>query len=197
MPTNGKEAHIVPSLRQQETPANGAHKLPRKEPEIPNVTVIPPLILAGFHFVFLIRNPQHSIPSLYECSRPPKSLLTGWHGFKAEDIGYKELRRLFDYLKCTGLIRSNSGDGFSIVDAEDLLAHPEDVVERVCVSLGISFDRAMLQWGTEEDQLRAANAFKNWAPFHDAVLKSTSLKVRPKVCFSSTRTTLRIFYVHD
>lgn len=186
MPTNGKDAFIVPSLRQLEIPANGAHEVLRNELEVPSVTVLPPFILAGFHFVFLIRNPRHSIPSLYECSRPPKSSLTGWHGFKAEDIGYKELRRLFDYLTRTGQIRSNSRDGFCVVDAEDLLAYPENIVERFCASISLPFDRAMLRWETEEDQIRAANAFKNWAPFHDAVLKSTSLKARPKVCFSIT-----------
>lgn len=184
MPTNGKDAYIVPSLRQLETTANGARESLWNEPEVSNVTVLPPLILAGFHYVFLIRNPRHSIPSLYECSRPPKSLLTGWHGFKAEDIGYKELTRLFDYLTSTGQIRSsNPRDGFCVVDAEDLLAYPENIVEQFCASIGLPFDRAMLRWETEEDQLRAADAFKNWAPFHDAVLRSTSLKARPKVCF--------------
>ncbi|KAL9125604.1 MAG: hypothetical protein Q9217_005215 [Psora testacea] len=105
--------------------------------------------------------------------------MTGWHGFKAEDAGYKKLRRLFDYLTSIGHIGSNSNSEICIVDAEDLLAYPEEIAEKFCASVDIPYDHGMLRWDTEEDQQRAQDAFKNWAPFHDAVLKSTSLKVQP------------------
>lgn len=205
MPLHGEGPYVVPSLCTRKTAANGANEIRPKDPAprdgptvpasprgpmepapqeattIPNPTVIPPELLSGFHFTFLIRHPRHSIPSLYECSTPPKSFMTGWHGFKAEDAGYKEMRRLFDYLTRIGQIGSNSNNEICIVDAEDLLAHPEEIVEKFCVSVGIHFDRDMLRWDTEKDQQRAQDAFKNWAPFHDAVLKSTSLKAQPPV----------------
>lgn len=150
---------------------------------IPNPTVIPPELLLGFQYAFLIRDPRLSIPSLYECTRPPKSCMTGWHGFKEEDAGYKELRRLFDYLVDVGHIGGcNADDPTCIVNAADLLEDPEQIMQRFCESVGITYDRRMLRWDSEEDHKRAENAFKNWAPFHDAVLKSTSLLARLPVC---------------
>ncbi|KAI8943960.1 hypothetical protein F4801DRAFT_585969 [Xylaria longipes] len=146
---------------------------------VPNPTVVPLGLLSGFHFTFLIRNPRRSIPSLWECSTPPRSLVTGWHGFKAEDAGYQDMRRLFDYLVRVGIMGPGTDNEICVVDADDLLTYPEDVVGQFCDSVGVQFDRGMLRWDTECDQKRAQDAFKNWAPFHDAVLKSTSLKVRP------------------
>ncbi|KAI1169685.1 hypothetical protein F4777DRAFT_192864 [Nemania sp. FL0916] len=146
---------------------------------LPNPTVIPLELLSGFHFTFLIRNPQNSIPSLWECSTPPKSLVTGWHGFKAEDAGYKEMRRLFEYLMRAEVMGLGTDNEICVVDAIDLLTYPEDVVSQFCASVGVSFDRDMLTWGSEFEQKRAQDAFKNWAPFHDTVLKSTSLEARP------------------
>jgi Sulfotransferase domain len=191
MPLHGEVPYIVPSLRPQITASNRANRIrpmdpahrdgptgsaSREEPRIPNPTVIPPELLSGFHFTFLIRHPRRSIPSLYEFPTPPKCFMTGWHGFKAEDAGYREMRRLFDYLTRIGQIGSNSNNEICIVDAEDLLAYPEEIVEKFCASVGIPFDRGMLRWDTEKDQQRAQDALNNWAPFHDAVLKSTSLK---------------------
>jgi hypothetical protein len=160
---------------------------------VPNPTVVPLELLSGFHFTFLIRNPRSSIPSLWQCSTPPKSLLTGWHGFKAEDAGYKDMRRLFDYLVRVGLIGPGTGNEICVVDTDDLLTHPEDVVSQFCASIGVSFDPGMLRWDSDSDQKRAQEAFKNWAPFHDAVLKSTSLTARPSEClnFSSCVTMAR------
>ncbi len=181
------EPWIVPSLRPWKTLSNATRGVlqierpPRDEIQPTNPTVIPSELLSGFHYTFLIRNPTRSIPSLYECSTPPKSSTTGWHGFKASDAGYKEMRRLFDYLRRIGQIGPNSGNEICIVDAEDLLAYPEEIVKKFCASIGLPFDREMLRWDTEEDQQRAQDAFKNWAPFHDAVLKSTSLKAEPPV----------------
>ncbi|KAI8626835.1 hypothetical protein F5Y19DRAFT_191100 [Xylariaceae sp. FL1651] len=171
LPLQGEEPWIVPSLRLK----GGDLAICG----VPNPTVIPLQHLTRFHYTFLIRNPRSSIPSLYECSTPPKSFVTGWHGFKAEDAGYKDLRRLFDYLVRARLIGPNTSNEICIVDADDLLAHPEDIVSQYCASVDVPFDRSMLRWGTESEQQRAKDAFKNWAPFHDAVLKSTSLKARP------------------
>lgn len=188
------EPWIVPSLRHPGTLANPAkgvlpiERLSRDGIQPNNPTVIPLEFLSGFHYTFLIRNPTRSIPSLYECSTPPKSSTTGWHGFKASDAGYKEMRRLFDYLRRIEQIGPNTGNEICVIDAEDLLAYPEEIVKRFCASIGLPFDREMLRWDTEKDQQRAQDAFKNWAPFHEAVLKSTSLVAEapasgPIACF--------------
>lgn len=182
LPLPGETANIVPSLRSRRTNSSGI-KACQEDSIIPNPTVVPPEILSGFHFTFLIRNPRRSIPSLYQCSTPPKSLITGWHGFKATDAGYREMRILFDYLLSIGQIGPDTGNEICIVDAGDLLAYPEETIRNFCTSVGIPFDYDALWWGTERDKKRAEDVFKNWAPFHDDVLKSTSLKATPPVCY--------------
>jgi hypothetical protein len=179
MPLHGETPCLAPSLSSQENEAWNGTSVLREQGKFRNPTVIPRELLSKFSFAFLIRNPRQSIPSLYQCSIPPKSFTTGWHGFKSSDAGYKELRRLFDYLICIKQIGPGSGNKICIVDAEDLLAHPEETVERFCSSVGVTFDRGSLQWGTEKDQQRAKDLFKNWAPFHDVALQSTSLKAQP------------------
>jgi hypothetical protein len=156
-----------------------------------NPTVIPSQILRKFHFAFLIRSPRLSIPSLYKCSVPPKSALTGWHGFRSKDIGYRELRILFDYLKSTGHIgRSTAGaketftpepDDICVVDADDLLEDLERVIKAFCTSVGIPFEPSMLYWDNAEDRQRAEALFEEWAPFHDVAIQSTSIMSRPSV----------------
>ncbi|KAB8077254.1 P-loop containing nucleoside triphosphate hydrolase protein [Aspergillus leporis] len=180
MPLPGDDPRIAPSLHKEQRAINGMDSL-QKNTAIPNPTVFPPDILSGFHYTFLIRNPRQSIPSLYQCSIPPKSHITGWNGFKATDAGYAELRILFDYLVQLKIIGPGTGNDICIVDAEDLLADPEGIVEKYCRSVGIPYDPKSLHWGAEKDQQRAHDIFKNWVPFHDAALKSTSLKPRPPV----------------
>jgi hypothetical protein len=191
LPLPGQPTQIVPSLRLGKTASHGGlngggpmgHGGHDAAWTTPNPTVMPNEALAKFHYAFLIRNPRRSIPSLYQCSTPPKCYMTGWHGFKPEDAGYHEMRRLFDHLRRIGQIGPNTNNRICIVDAEDLLAYPENIVEQFCESVGIPFDRDMLQWDSEEDQRRAHDAFKNWAPFHDAVLRSKSLVAQPPVSF--------------
>jgi hypothetical protein len=181
MPLPGETPCLAPSLHSQKSGTQKEAAVPGEQCRFPNPTVIPRKLLSQFHFTFLIRNPRKAIPSLYECSIPPKCFMTGWHGFKPSDAGYKELRRIFDYLIGIGQIGPSSGNEICLVDAEDLLAYPEEIVKSFCLSVGITFDSRSLYWGAEKDQQRAQHIFKNWAPFHEAALQSISLKGPPSV----------------
>ena len=131
------------------------------------------------------------------------------------EAGYAELRRLFDYLRTEGVIgedraskwltipagmdRKGNEEGeerarkaervkITVVDADELLAKPKEVVKRFCEDVGLEFDEAMLRWGNEEDgeeaeeqQHKAEEAFAKWKGFHDDALKSTGLKARGEV----------------
>lgn len=110
-------ATIAPSLARKERgvgtsmPSSngtaGTHEVPcpyPQETEIKNPTVLPEGILKGFHFAFLIRHPRSSIPSYYRCTTAPLTKKTGWDCFMPSEAGYKELRRLFDYLRSTGQV---------------------------------------------------------------------------------------------
>ncbi|KAI0130310.1 hypothetical protein BJ170DRAFT_619630 [Xylariales sp. AK1849] len=194
MPPLGKPVSVLRPLSLQyfdeeivTLPTNGA--------ELPNPTVLPKEILHGHHFTFLIRHPRFSIPSLYKISTPPGSEVTGWYGFHADDAGYIELRKLFDYLKSTRQIGPNlAGSGptgmtnklnqsaeysdgsveICLIDAEDLLREPEKVCKAYCTSVNLQFDPSMLSWHSHDGQRRAEEAFhKSWAIHVDA-LKSKS-----------------------
>lgn len=163
-----------------------------------NPTVIPADLLATYHFAFLIRHPRSSIPSYYRCTVPPLDEVTGWYDFYADEAGYEELRRLFDYLRSTGQIGpkmagqdnaegSEGTNGHSggveicVIDADDLLDNPSGVIEAFCKSTGIKYEPEMLVWDTEEDQAIAKEAFEKWKGFHEDALDSDRLKARTHV----------------
>ena len=166
-----------------------------------NPTVMPDALLQRFHFTFLIRHPHYSIPSYYRCTIPPLDSMTGFYSFMPPEAGYKELRRLFDYLcqrgqigpKIAGQPSSDkdstiypNGSGnpaveICVVDADDLLDNPSDMIEAYCRSVGIDYDPQMLNWDNEEDQHVAEKAFEKWPGFHDDAIDSKELKPRLRV----------------
>ncbi|KAK1756214.1 hypothetical protein QBC47DRAFT_182390 [Echria macrotheca] len=66
----------------------------------------------------------------------------------------------------------------TVIDADDLLDHPHDVIKAYCGEVGIDFKPEMLVWEDEEQKRRAAEAFEKWNGFHDDAIGSTSLKAR-------------------
>ncbi|KAK4149838.1 P-loop containing nucleoside triphosphate hydrolase protein [Chaetomidium leptoderma] len=161
-----------------------------------NPTVVPLSLLRDFHVTFLIRHPRRAIPSYYRCTIPPLSAKTGFHHFMPSEAGYEELRRLFDYLLQEGVItkeqqngtatssnsNNNGGRGggvkITVVDADDLLDKPDEVVRAYCEDVGIDYHPDMLKWGDEEGQRLAVEAFEKWNGFHDDAIGSTELRAR-------------------
>ena len=152
--------------------------------ESPNPTLLPSATLDSFQFVFLIRKPSASIPSLYRCFIPPLSESTGEHVLDTTELGYRELRLLFDYLyppasrssETVNPRNSHWDKAFILVDADDLLAHPEAILCSVCNSLGIQYSSSMLSWPAPEDHSLAEAAFKKYAGYHEDALNSTGLR---------------------
>lgn len=68
-----------------------------------------------------------------------------------------------------------------VIDADNLLDHPETVIKAFCRSVGIEYDPAMLKWDTEEDHEIAKAAFEKWKGFHEDAIQSTGLKPRCEV----------------
>ncbi|RMD41050.1 hypothetical protein DV735_g4082, partial [Chaetothyriales sp. CBS 134920] len=112
LPPDGKPAQIAPSLLPKKrgvgTP-NGHVNGASTEPE--NPTVLPRDILEQFHFTFLIRDPHCSIPSYFRCTQPPLVEMTGWQEFWANEAGYDELRRFFDYMRASGQVGPKFAEG--------------------------------------------------------------------------------------
>jgi hypothetical protein len=187
VPPNGAEARIAPSLRDANvkgftkpgTETNGNGPTANGTGEEPgNPTVLPTSILRNFHFTFLIRHPRRAIPSYYRCTIPPLDKVTGFYHFMPSEAGYLELRRLFEYLKEQGIIGGKDGVKITVVDADNLLDHPAEVIEKFCGDVGIDYSPEMLKWEDEESQKHAVEAFEKWNGFHNDVIGSTCLKPR-------------------
>lgn len=139
-----------------------------------NPTVMPLETLKRFHFTFLIRHPRRSIPSYYRCTIPPLVEKTAYTPFMPCEAGYKELAQLFDFLVREGIVDKGR---VTVVDADDLLDHPEEMIRQFCDRTGIDFDPGMLVWD-EADGEHAAKLFAKWNGWHDDVLDSTRLNGR-------------------
>ena len=127
------------------------------------------------------------------------SPITKWLEFSPDDTGYRELRLFFDFLKNIGQIgpkvrgdttdidkektpaEADGGVEICLVDADDLLDNPEKVTQLYCASVGLSYDPAMLRWDNSENRHKAAAQFERFPGFHDAAIKSSSLKPREDV----------------
>ncbi|BGP15899.1 hypothetical protein JCM10213_003672 [Rhodosporidiobolus nylandii] len=126
-----------------------------------NPTLIPTPLLLQPHLThtFLIRHPRKAVPSYARLCYPGSE--TGFEYFDKEEMGYKELRRLFDFVK------QETGRTPLLIEAEELLKNPEETVEMWCKEVGIEFDESMLDW---EDA--AHGHFDKWPGFHNDAIAS-------------------------
>lgn len=65
-----------------------------------------------------------------------------------------------------------------VMDADDLLDNPEDVMQAYCKSIGIEYTPDMLNWDNEEDHAIAKAAFEKWKGFHEDAIDSKALTAR-------------------
>ncbi|RYO81663.1 hypothetical protein DL764_009729 [Monosporascus ibericus] len=163
---------------------NGVKRSGVSEPG--NPTVMPLDALRKFHFTFLIRHPRRAIPSFYRCCVPPQSEVTGFDHFMPNEAGYAELVRLFDYLrgqKIVGPAMPGEPKGedevtVTVVDADDLLDHPREVIEAFCKETGIDYNPDMLTWDDPDNQQYVCDVFAKWNGFHNDAINSTKLTAR-------------------
>ena len=169
--------HIIPPSHSPNAIAPSLqHHLNLEDP--PNPTLLSTPLLQAFQFVFLIRNPSASIPSLYRCFLPPLSEKTGEHTLDPTELGYRETRILFDYLYPAASRSSQStvpSPRPILVDADDLLSDPEAIIRSVCAYLSLPYSSSMLSWSTPEDHEHALGLFEKYAGYHEDALNSTGL----------------------
>lgn len=139
--------------------------------------MLPTSILQTFQFVFLIRKPSSAIPSLYRCFIPPLSDLTDERMLDPTELGYRELRILFEYLyPPASSPRSSEDDTPLLIDADDLLADPDRVISALCKRLRVPYSSSMLSWPSAEDHAYAKALFDKYVGYHEDALNSSGLR---------------------
>ena len=109
--------------------------------------------IAGLRNFLLIRDPVEVLPSFSRHYDDPTPA----------DTGLPQQVRLFEWLT------QRSGQPPPVVDAQDVLGHPEAMLTALCTVLGVPFDPSMLSWPPGR---RATDGV--WAPaWYERVEQST------------------------
>ena len=123
------------------------------------------------HFVFLVRNPHHSIISYYR-------------KFPVQDpailtiLSYKDLYVLFQKIK------NSSSHPPQILLSEDLQTHPKETTQRFCNAAGIPFDEKSLQWNdlgegfSGQEEWKETKFLEETQHWHKEAIRSTGFNAQ-------------------
>ena len=118
-------------------------------------------MLSYFTHSFLIRNPAMTITSMYD----------KWPDFHEKEVGFAEQRQLFER------IMDKTGNPPPVIDSDDLLEKPADIVEKWCKAVGIPFIESALSW---EPGARDEVSWWDGGSFHANLRNSDGLKPQPR-----------------
>ncbi|MDJ0955378.1 MAG: hypothetical protein QNI91_00890 [Arenicellales bacterium] len=113
--------------------------------------------LSHFTHSFLIRDPAKVATSMYK----------HWPDFVLKEIAILEQRTLFDRLA------EQFGEPPPLIDSDDLLEHPDQIVKKWCESVGIPFIAEALRW---EPGQRNEVSWYDGGSWHGNLRESDGLK---------------------
>jgi hypothetical protein len=123
------------------------------------------LLLENYHFLFLVRSPAETI-------------LSGYHQYyvegqgdlyQASDVGMTHLKHIFD------LVESKLGSAPYVLEANDYLEDPENILSSYFHALGFPFQKEFLSWSPMSDDEVTRNAdFRLWGDAWYGVLRKSS-----------------------
>ncbi len=114
--------------------------------------------LSYFTNTFLIRNPAQTLPSLYD----------KWPDFFLEEASYAEQYKVFKQ------VQEITGTVPVVIDADDLVTHPEATIKAYCEAVEIPFIAEAMQW---ESGPRPEFNWWEGGSWHTDVNASTGVKV--------------------
>ncbi len=116
--------------------------------------------LAHFTHSFLIRDPLKALLSME----------SKWPDFHMKETGFAEQRQLFDRLW------AQAGTPPPVIDSDDLLERPAEIVEAWCEAVGLPFVAEALSW---EPGPRDEVSWWDGGVFHATLRHSDGLKPQP------------------
>lgn len=117
--------------------------------------------LAHFKHSFLIRDPAKVITSMFK----------HWPNLVLKETGFLEQRRLFDRLS------DQQGAAPPVIDSDDLLEWPKQIVAAYCQAVGIHFIPAALSW---ESGARDEVSWYDGGSWHENLRNSDGLKTQAR-----------------
>ncbi|RWS11410.1 hypothetical protein B4U79_05807 [Dinothrombium tinctorium] len=102
---------------------------------------------------FLIRDPHKAVPSFYKLSINES---TGWGYFDPNEMGYKQLKDLFDF------VVEKLKQPPILIDSEDLVKNPKEVMKKYCQLVNVNFDERMISWNSTK-----ISKFDKWNGWHE------------------------------
>lgn len=116
----------------------------------------------NFKHTFMIRDPKKAVSSLFKLSTNPQ--LAGWDYFEPAETGFRQLFELYQFIDRH--VHKNP----VVVDAEDLLRFPNEIMQSYCEAVGLPFDERMISW--------QPGPVAEWGPctaWHDEVMNSAGI----------------------
>ena len=105
--------------------------------------VIPKEIMQSSYHTFIIRTPEKAIKSVYRQTLASFKDSV-WSHIVPEELGFKE--QLLMYTFVTEELKMDA----MVIDAEDLMKKPKQVLEKYCSFVGLHFDECMLDWSKDD-----------------------------------------------
>lgn len=115
-------------------------------------------LLSLFTHSFLIRDPAKTITSMFH----------KWPDFHEKEVGFPEQRALFDR------IADQLGSPPPVIDSDDVLENPAEMIKTWCEAVGIPFLEEALSWEAGGDP--SAHSWWDGGSFHANLAQSTGLK---------------------
>ena len=101
--------------------------------------IVPIEVMQRSFHTFIIRNPAKAIKSCYRQTLVADEESLGYH-IVVDELGFKEQFLMYNYV--TTELKKN----VMVIDADDLMKNPKEVLEKYCSFVGLQFDENMLEW---------------------------------------------------
>ena len=134
--------------------------------------------LSHFTHSFLIRDPAKTISSMFN----------KWPDFDEGEVGFPEQGALFD------LLTALNGAPPPVVDSDDLLEKPAEMVEAYCDAVGIAFIEDALSWEAGGDP--SEHSWWDGGSFHHNLASSTGLEPQVRKYVEVADAPQRVQQVH-